>query len=190
MSPMMKYLQLPSSGTKNKQPLKKSTRAMTGARVLTSAECLAIIKEKELKKKQQEEEKENRKRMREEKKKQREEEKKRKQEQKVQREKEREKQRVKKAEEKAYQGRGRARKTLSVLQPDKSASVASASSQPTRQSLWDCTNTLAARRQLDPEVQDTDKCCVCMQSYVEEVSREVVWIGYSVHVDFGYMKTV
>ena len=55
------------------QPITKSTRAMTGARVLTSAQWLPIIKEKELTK-QQDEEKENRKHIREEKKKQREEE--------------------------------------------------------------------------------------------------------------------
>ena len=72
---MDKFLQLPTAPKKKGPVAPSSTRAMSGARVLTSAEYLAIIKEKENKKKQQEEEKENRKRLREEKKTQREEEK-------------------------------------------------------------------------------------------------------------------
>ena len=62
-SSVVKYLQLPSCS--KRQTVTKSTRAMTGARVLTSAQCIAILKEKELKKKQQEEEKEKRKQIRE-----------------------------------------------------------------------------------------------------------------------------
>ena len=98
-SPVDKHLQLPTAPKKKGTVASSSTRAMTGARVLTSAECLAIIKEKEQKKKQQEEEKENRKRLREDKKKQQEEEKQKKAEQRMLKEREREKQREKKAEE-------------------------------------------------------------------------------------------
>ena len=56
-SPEDKYLQLPTAPKKKGPVASSSTCAMTGARVLTSAECLEITKEKEQKKKQQEEEK-------------------------------------------------------------------------------------------------------------------------------------
>ena len=91
-SPLEKCLQLPVFGTPksaNKPatptqspPTASSTssksRAITGARVLTSDQCLAIIKEREMKKRLEMEEKEKRKREREEKKKQKEEEQKKK----------------------------------------------------------------------------------------------------------------
>ena len=65
VSPVTKYLTIPTAVPKEKPPSSASSRAMTGARVLTSAECLAIIKEKEERKRKQEEEKEERKRIRE-----------------------------------------------------------------------------------------------------------------------------
>ena len=84
-TPLQKYLHLPTTAKTKKTPVASSeTRAITGARVLTSAECLAIIKEKEMKKKQENEEKEKRKRQREEKKRQREEEKRQREEEKRQ----------------------------------------------------------------------------------------------------------
>ena len=50
------------TAVKSKPPLTSSTtRAITGARVLTSSQFLAIIKEKQMKKKCEEEEKEKRK---------------------------------------------------------------------------------------------------------------------------------
>jgi len=58
-----------------KQSSKSTTHAVTTARVLTSKECLDIIKEKQMKKKAEEEEKQRRKQEREEKKKRAEEEK-------------------------------------------------------------------------------------------------------------------
>jgi len=70
---LSKYLNTPTI-TKPKP----STRAITTARVLTSAECLDIIREKEMKRKAEEEAKQQRKREREEKKKKAEEEKQRK----------------------------------------------------------------------------------------------------------------
>lgn len=59
VTPLDKYLTLPDATPKSrtKTPEASKMRAMTGARVLTSAECFAIIKEQEQKKKQQEEEK-------------------------------------------------------------------------------------------------------------------------------------
>ena len=51
VSPLTKYLQLPDA-SKTKPPVASSkNRGITGARVLTSVECLAIIKDKEMKKK-------------------------------------------------------------------------------------------------------------------------------------------
>ena len=47
LNPVDKYLKLPTAPKKKESAASSSTRAMTGARVLTSAECLAIIKEKE-----------------------------------------------------------------------------------------------------------------------------------------------
>ena len=50
LSPVDKYLKLPTAPKKKEPAASSSTRAMTGARVLTIAECLAIIKEKETEK--------------------------------------------------------------------------------------------------------------------------------------------
>lgn len=72
VSPISKYLEVPNA---SKIKLSAQTCAITGARVLTSAECLARIREKELKKQEEEKEKENKRKIREEKKKQCEEEK-------------------------------------------------------------------------------------------------------------------
>ena len=94
VSPLTKYLQLPKTIVKVKESAETcNTRAIAGARVLASAECLAILKEKERKKRELEQEKENRKKVREEKRKQREEEKMKKAEQKAQREEERKRKR-------------------------------------------------------------------------------------------------
>ena len=51
---------LPSVAAKKKLPTAASSRVITGARVLTSTQCLAILKEKEEKKKKEEEKKEER----------------------------------------------------------------------------------------------------------------------------------
>jgi len=54
------------TAVKSKPPLTSSrTRAITGVRVLTSSQCLAIIKEKQMKKKHEEKDKEKRKIVRE-----------------------------------------------------------------------------------------------------------------------------
>ena len=152
---------------------------MSGARVLTSAECLAIIKEKENKKKQQEEERENRKRLREEKKKQREEEKQKKAEQRMIKEKEREKQREKKAEEKARKEEERAKKLRDIAA--KARAHPSGSDPKPKRALRDYTNvssSVAKRRREDTEDTDSNKCCVCLQSFEEDVELGfgVQWI--------------
>ena len=83
VSLVSKYLALPSVAASMKLPSAASSRVITGARVLTSTRCLAILKEKEEKKNKEEEKKEERSRIKEAKKKQREEEKQRKLEQKA-----------------------------------------------------------------------------------------------------------
>ena len=60
VSPMSKYLALPSVAAKKKLPSAVSSRVIAGARVLTSTLCLAIPKEKEEKKKKEEEKKKER----------------------------------------------------------------------------------------------------------------------------------
>ena len=72
VSPLAQYLTLPDATPKSrtKEPEATKMRAITGARVLTSVECFAIIKEQEEKKKKQEEEKARKKKEREEKRKQ------------------------------------------------------------------------------------------------------------------------
>ena len=53
-TPLQKYLHWPSTVKTKKTPTAScETHATTGARVLTNAECLAIIKEKEMKKKEE-----------------------------------------------------------------------------------------------------------------------------------------
>ena len=55
VSPVARYLTLLTAPKKNTPVNSSKFRAMTGARVLTSSECLAIIREKELQKKKMEE---------------------------------------------------------------------------------------------------------------------------------------
>lgn len=177
VSPIDKYLHLPVQSVVRKKRTAASshTRAMTGARVLTSAECLAIIKEKELKKKNQEEEKENRKKQREEKKRQQEEEKKKKAELRLQREKERER----KAQEKSRKADERSKK--SACGSSATGSSTASKDPPTRsqakRALRDSTNTVPAKR-LCMETVDSNRCCVCLQSYDEDVELGcgVEWI--------------
>ena len=108
-----KYLELPTSKRKTLHPASASSkmRAITGARVLTSSECLSIIKEREAQKKKEEEEKERRRREREEKKTQKAEEKKKKEE-----EKKRKEERRRKVEEKAEEIKQRGREREKTVQ--------------------------------------------------------------------------
>ena len=56
VSPVSKYLALPSVAAKKKLPSAASSRVITGARVLTSTQCLANLKEKERRRKERREE--------------------------------------------------------------------------------------------------------------------------------------
>ena len=64
VSPMMKYLQIPTAVQVKPSAASAKTRAVTGARVPTSATCLAITNEKKMKKEQEMEEEERKKRKR------------------------------------------------------------------------------------------------------------------------------
>ena len=174
VSPVTKHLTLPTPGPSvKKKPA--PTRAITGARVLTSAECLAIIKEKEEKKKKEEEEKEERKRIREEKKQQREIEKQKKlelraakEQEKKRKEAEKEEAKKKKAEEKAQRVSAQQRKRSRVEEPTAGPSSASTSQGVGR--------TLRSRHdgpsRKAPRLEDmivANQCCVCFQAFDEDV---------------------
>ena len=173
-TPLQKYLHLPTTAKTKKTPVASSeTRAITGARVLTSAECLAIIKEKEMKKKQEKEEKEKRKRQREEKKRQREEEKRKREEEKRQREerkRQREEQKLKKAEQRRQKAEDRipreyekARKALDQARKH------GESIQGTQESVGRVGRMAAKRPRLEDDTISSDKCCVCYQAFEEEI---------------------
>lgn len=177
MSPIDKYLTIP------KNPRTKSSaasRAVTGARVLTSAECFAIIKEKEQKKRRDEEEKANRKKIREEKKKQREDEKAKKADEKakkaeerIRKANERDELKARKAEERNRRAEENSRQTLqnsSQAQPSTSRSKVELRSRQQREE----------QREEEPAIV-SDVCCVCNQSFQEDVELGggVEWIQCS-----------
>lgn len=175
---MPKYLNIPKAKLSVAPSVAPSkTRAITGARVLTSSECLALIREKELKKKQQEEEKENRKKIREEKKKQREEDKLKKAEEKRKKEHER----IKKVAEKEAT---KARKAEEKRQAEerKQAERNARQAQPSTSSSSMSTVQLRSRQQVRVEpVIVSNMCCVCQQSYEEdmELGGGVEWVQCS-----------
>ncbi len=144
---------------------------MTGARVLTSTECFAIIKEQEQKKKQKEEEKIRRKKEREEKKQQRLEEQQKKTEQKAKRVKEM----ARKAEEKL-----REKERKRVEKEQKQKEKAEQRGKPKNAESGNHKRTLRSRcvqedhsTRLD-DVIESNKCCVCYEEYEEE--EEMEWV--------------
>ena len=198
-SPLEKFLHLPVSSTltpvtKPAAPTPSTpcrptssgasskTRAITSARVLTSAECLAIIKEKEMKKKLEAEEKEQRKREREEKKKQREVERKKKEEEKAQKEVERKK----KAEEKVRKAEERARKVVEKAKFTVERAKSKTSHKRVENSKTgngevqekrsekrktDSAATSTKRLRLQEEVND-NVCSICFGTYQDDVELE------------------
>jgi hypothetical protein len=153
------------------------TRAITGARVLTNAQCFAVIKEREEKKKKLEEEKEQRKRLREEKKKQREEEKCMKDEEKArkaeekiriaqQKEREKEKKREMKEKQKAEKEKQNAEKEKRVTGQAKRPDLRKRCRQEEPE-------TTEKRPRLD-DVIVSDRCCVCFQDFSDD--EDVEWV--------------
>ena len=180
VSPIDKYLTIPK--TKAKLPTAPSqTRAITGARVLTSAECLSVIREKELKKKQQEEEKENRKKIREEKKQQREEEKKqkaeerkRKQEEKIRKANEKEMLKVQKAEERKQKAK---EKRQAQARKETGRNIGETTTSGTRVQL----RARQPQKSAPTPPILSNRCCVCDQTYEEdmELGGGVEWVQCS-----------
>ena len=169
VSPIDKFLKLPT----NPRLKPSQFHAVTGARVLTSADCLAVIREKELKKQQEEQDKENRRKVREEKKKQREEEKlkkaqekKRKDEDKMKKANEKELVKAQKAEEKKRRAemkrQAEAREQAEGDVQEASSSRSLRTRQPQRSSPMIASN----------------RCCVCDQTFEEdmELGGGVEWV--------------
>lgn len=177
VSPVAKYLQVPEPVSKRRAASTSATRAITGARVLTSGECFAIIKEKERKKKQLEEEKEERKRLREEKKKQREEEKHQKEEEKAKRAEEK----IRKAQEMEKK-----REEKERLKAEKEKQKAENEKQKVAKKQKGVKELDLRKRcqQIEPETSEkrprlddvivSNRCCVCYQDYSEE--EGVDWV--------------
>ena len=139
-------------------------------RVLTSSECLSIIKEREAQKKKEEEEKERRRREREEKKTQKAEEKKKKEE-----EKKRKEERRRKAEEKAEERennktkRTRKRKSSPVRSTnDNNVTLASTSTDHEKRSLRKKVTVDTGAEIVDSDIY-TDRCCMCFQLFEDDV---------------------
>ena len=128
-------------------------RIKTGkARVLTSSECIAILEDKERKKKAEQEEKERRKVERETKKKQKEEEKRQKAEE-----------RAKKAEEKAKKADGKARAAAAKAASNTTRNLKRA---PKRKN--NASEPLAKRARSELEV-DANTCAICFGTYEEDL---------------------
>ena len=190
VSPVAKYLQMPTISKTKTPPALSKNCAVTGARVLTSAQCLQIIKEKEMKKQLEEEEKEKRRKEREAKKKQREEEKQRKAEERerkaeerAQIAKEKEDAKARKAEEKARKqveraGAKRTRKTPPGSDcSDQSPPAIAQQKEQNTSACESSTRSAAKRLRLDDSIL-TDKCCVCLQSFEDDIEAGagVDWI--------------
>ncbi len=181
VSPVAKYLHIPTA-VKSKTPVASTkTRAVTAARVLTSSQCLAIIKEKAAKKKLEDEEKEKRKKEREAKKKQREE------KQRKSRE------RANKAEERAWKAKGREEVRAKKNQKKGARKAAESGRKRQRENCPRDTGTdsgpgpstqtrglrgIAAKRPRLEETISSDTCCVCTQAFEEDVQdgSGVDWI--------------
>ena len=165
-SPLTNLLNLPKNTLDAKQ---KTGRA----RVLTSTECLRLLKEKEEKKKQVELEKERRKQERELKKQQREEEQKRKAEAKARKATERQALKAKKEAAKAEKEAARIEKAKNKVQntPFKAGSKRCCVNEPrvTRKK---------ARGDMDATVE-SDLCCVCFGSYHEDIDTGREWLQCS-----------
>lgn len=163
-SPLSDLLNLP----KNVRKPSTKTPSTGRARVLTSDECLRLLKEKEEKKKQVQMEKEKRKKERELKKKQREEEQKQKAEEKAKKAAERE-------AAKAKREAARAEKNATKAQSTTSGTTSGTKRRcPTNQRQAQ----KKARCELD-EMVDDNLCCVCFGSYDEDIGTGREWVECS-----------
>ena len=166
-SPLAYLLNLPANARGSKQSKTPSTGH---ARVLTSSECLQMLKEKEEKKKQVQLEKEKRKVERELKEQQREEEQKLKAEAKAKRTAEREEAKAKREADKAKKEAARVEK---AKQKSLSGTKRSSPSDPR-------SSRITKKIRSDMEAgEDTDHCCVCFGSYQEDIDTGREWVQCS-----------
>ena len=159
---------------------KVSEKRSTGARILTSAEHLAMLDEKEKKKAEEAEEKERRKKEREEKRKQKEEEKRlkaearaKKAEERARKEEEKAKRAEEKAKERALKTEERSkRKTTNKKRAEPATSsepsCASSCTEKNEQPRQKNANTVLSRS----EDLNSGECCVCFDTYDEDVALE------------------
>ena len=172
VSPMMKYLQIPTAVQVKPSAASAKTRAVTGARVLTSATCLAIIKEKEMKKQREMEEKEERKKRREEKKRQREDEKRKKAEERALKAKEKIR-KAKEREQRAHKAMEQSRKRADLELQSCSQST-NRDTDPAQSSTAQHPRgkrcSAAKRARLEDNIS-SDSCCVCFQAFAEDVEE-------------------
>ena len=195
ISPIDKYLRMGTPGRSKPSVRSSSTRAITGARVLTSSECLAIIKGKEMKKKLEQEEKEKRKIEREEKKK-KQEEKQKKSFEKLLRRPRRLKRRKKRRHGKLKRElRSKQLTNEDVIQEESSSAGSgvgenvdgesgggpSLSTSTQKKRRASSSLQVASKRQCLEETDSDDKCCVCFPSFEEDFSLEtgVEWVQCS-----------
>ena len=166
-SPLVDFLQLPNTPLPSKKP--KTGRA----RVLTSSEAWAILREKEEKKHHEAEEKERRKVEREEKKKQREEEKKHKDEEKVRRTEQRETKRKEKEEAKARMEQKRVHR-----EEERAQKAAEKENKRPAESTLDETGRLRKRLKHGTveSIIDENMCCVCLGLYEEDEDTGRTWL--------------
>ena len=149
------------------------------ARVLTSSECLRLLKEKEEKKRQVAEEKERRKQERELKKQQKEAEQKRKAEEKARRLTEREAEKAKKQAEKAQKAKEKVEKCKEKAQKEKAQERAGTKRQADSGTRA-CQRTKRKRLlgDMDEDI-NTEICCVCYGTYLEDVDTGRQWLECS-----------
>ena len=163
----------------NTTPSRPNTKKQSGARVLTSRECLDLLKEKEMKKQKEKEEKEKRKLERERKKEEREKELQRKAEE-----------RARRAAEKARKQAEKEKKTQERIAERAKKAQEKASKAPATRKRPRSTAIPTETRPLDKEPRsktpkviddsiDFDRCCACFGLYADDAGTDREWIECS-----------
>lgn len=163
-------------------PIQKGPKPKTGhARVLTSVECLAMLKEKEEKKRLEAEEKEKRREERLLKRKQKEEAQLKKEE-KIWKAAEREEKRKRMEEEKVHKATERAKKLAAKSKAVANKQAPENTKRSAPQGSSDSANGRSVRKKLRLDVDTdiyTDLCCVCFGSFEEDEGTGRNWLKCS-----------
>ena len=168
---LTQLMQVPATFTP--KPASSKSRAVTGAQVLTSTECLTLIKEKELKKKKEAEEKEKRKKEREGKKQIRQEQLKKKADERAKKAAER----AKKTEEKARKANERVKAKKGDEGTERAESGkpdANSESRLGEKNDGDSDSSCMPRpkrRRIEEEI-NCDECSICFGTFQEDVKLE------------------